>query len=100
MQTRKIVISREVAERLIELRIYLAVELKLSEKAAISRTEKMRDFLKSLGTPVDYSLCRFSRWKTLDYRCAVFEKNWVFAYEVVPQGIIVRDMSHASVLVV
>ena len=74
-------------------------ELRLSQKAAKSRTARMRTFLRSLSSPVDYALCRFKRWSTLGYRCAMFEKEWVFAYEIVPQGIIVRDMSHVAGLI-
>ena len=84
-----------VMEMLAELRTYLAVELKLSEEAA----ERIRAFLKSLGAPVDYPLCRFKRWNALGYRCAVFEKEWVFAYKTVPQGIIICDMSHVKTLI-
>ena len=91
-------ISKLVSDKLFELRVYLAVELKLSEAAAMRRTERMRNFLKSLGSPADYPLCRFKRWQTLGYRCVVFEKSWIFAYEIVPEGIIIRDMSHTATL--
>ena len=98
MQMRKVIVSRVVVDMIAELRIYLAVELKLSEEAAEKRTERIKTFLKSLNVPVDYPLCRFKRWNALGYRCAVFEKEWVFAYKVVPQGIIIRDMSHVKML--
>ena len=98
MQMRKVIVSGTVLDMLAELRIYLAVELKLSEEAAEKRTERLRAFLKSLSAPVDYPLCRFKRWNVLGYRCVVFEKDWMFAYEVVPQGVIVRDMSHVKML--
>jgi len=28
----------------------------------------------------------------------VFEKNWIFAYEIYDGGVIVRDMAHATTL--
>ena len=96
---RKVIISKSVLDKIVELRVYLTDELRLSMKAAINRTERMRTFLKSLSGPADYPLCRFKHWLMLGYRCVVFEKTWVFAYEVVPEGVIVRDMSHTSVLV-
>ena len=36
----------------------------------------------------------------LDYRCAVFEKHWVLAYQIFDEGIIIQDMSlsHTSLL--
>ena len=35
---------------------------------------------------------------TLGYHCAVFEKDWVFAYEVFDEGVIVRDMANTALL--
>ena len=95
---RKVFLSRNVSDKIVELKLYLAVELKLSEDAAMSRTERIRTFLKSLSGPADYPLCRFKRWRTLGYRCVVFEKTWMFAYEIVSDGIIIRDMSHTAQL--
>ena len=98
MMKRKVIVSNVVRYQIRELESFLKNDLKLSKKAADSRMERMRAFVKSLSAPVGYPLCRFKRWNTLGYRCAVFEKDWVFAYEVVPEGIIIRDMSHTAVL--
>lgn len=95
---REVLIADTVLNRISELRIYLVEELKLSREAALRRTERMDDFLKSLGNAADYPLCRFRKWCTLGYRCAVFEKDWVFAYESFDEGVIVRDMSHTALL--
>lgn len=95
---REVLIANTVLDRISELRIYLVEELKLSREAALRRTERMDDFLKSLGNAADYPLCRFRKWCTLGYRCAVFEKDWVFAYESFDEGVIVRDMSHTALL--
>jgi len=95
---RKVLISNFILGKIAELELYLVNELKLSETAALHRSARMRAFVHSLSAPADYPLCRFKRWCTLGYRCAVFEKNWVFAYEIFAGGIIVRDMSHTSVL--
>ncbi len=81
-----------------DLESYLVDELKLSEQAALKRTGLMRSFVKELDGNVRHPLCRFKRWRVLGYRCTVFEKDWVFAYEIVPEGVIVRDMSHAKLL--
>jgi hypothetical protein len=96
---RKVVISDTVQVKIGELKQYLINELKLSREAAIARTERIDVFLLSLGFPADYALCRFGKWRVLGYRCAVFEKTWVFAYEVFDEGVIVRDMSHATLLI-
>ena len=99
MMKRKVIISDVVRDKVLELELFLKNDLKLSKKVADSRAERIRAFLRSLSSPVDYALCRFKRWSTLGYRCAMFEKEWVFAYEIVPQGIIVRDMSHVAGLI-
>ena len=95
---RKVVISNSVIDKIGVLRDYLVSELKLSEDAAMRRIDRIGGFLSSLSTPVDYPLCRFKKWCMLGYRCAVFEKDWIFAYEIFIDGIIIRDMSHTSVL--
>ena len=95
---REVIIAREVWDKIADLRSYLTIELKLSEEAAMSRMDRMRDFLKALGNPGDYSLCRFKKWRVLGYHCAVFEGQWIFAYEIVKQGIIVQDMSNGALL--
>lgn len=95
---RKVLVARPVWNKISELRTYLSKELKMSEEAAMNRTDRMGEFLKSLGNPGDYPLCRFRQWRTLGWRCAVFEKDWIFAYETFDGGVIVRDMSHAALL--
>jgi len=45
-----------------------------------------------------HAKCRFKIWGELGYRCAVFERSWIFAYEVFDEGVIVRDMMHAALL--
>ena len=95
---RNVIISDVVRQKIEELECYLVDELKLSEEAALKRSRRMREFVKSFGNAVDYPLCRFKRWNALGYRCAVFEKTWIFAYEIIDDGVIVRDMSHAAAL--
>jgi hypothetical protein len=96
---REVIISTRVRNKISELELFLKDELKLSKQAALSRCNRIDDFLLKLGNPADYPLCRFKRWQALGYRCVVFEKTWIFAYEVVSEGIIVRDMSHTSMLI-
>ena len=95
---RKVAISNSVIGKIGILKSYLVSDLNLSEGAAMRRIDRISKFLSSLSAPVDYPLCRFKRWCVLGYRCAVFEKGWVFAYEILNGGIIVRDMSHTSLL--
>ena len=93
---RKVYVSDQVWDMISELELYLKIELKFSKVAARQRSDRMRVFLKSLSNPADYALCRFKRWRELGYRCAVFEKSWIFAYETFDGGVIIRDMAHAA----
>ena len=95
---REVYISEKVWDKISELETYLKVEFKFSKEAARKRSDRMRVFLKSLCAPADYALCRFKRWRTLGYRCVVFEKRWIFAYEDFEGGIIVQDMAHVTIL--
>ena len=95
---RKVKISEVVWDKIDELADYMVDEFKLSEDAAMRRIDRLLNFLAALGNPVvNYSLCRFKRWRELGYRCTVFE-NWVFAYEIFNEGAIVRDISHGAML--
>ena len=95
---RKVELSGIVLQYLDDLTDYLVDELKISEEAACKRVGRIRGFLSALSLPADYTLCRFKKWRELGYRCAVFEKSWVFAYEIFDDGVIVRDMSHVAML--
>jgi hypothetical protein len=91
-------VSINVRYKISQLELYLKNELKFSKEAARNRSNRMREFVKSLDGIAVYPLCRFIRWRVLGYHCIVFEKDWVFAYEILADGIIVQDMSHTSVL--
>jgi hypothetical protein len=96
---REVRASDEVQNKIDNLEAYLIDKLKLSEEAALRRSARMREYVRSLASEADYPLCRFRKWRKLGYRCAVFDSDWVFAYEVFDDGVIVRDMSHTSLLV-
>ncbi len=94
---RSVLISREVKDKISDLNRFLTQEYGMSQSAADARTGRMQRFVASLAAPVSHALCRFLPWRDAGLRCTVFE-GWVFAYEVVPEGVIVRDMSHGSLL--
>lgn len=96
---RKIIVSIQIRDKISELESYLKDDLKLSKEAARKYSDRMRQFVLSFAEDtVKYPLCRFKRWCALGYRCAVFEKDWIFAYEITDEGVIVQDMSHTAVL--
>lgn len=94
----KIIVSRQVQDKISDLETYMRNELKLSKKAARRRSDRMRQFVLFLANNADYPFCRFKKWCVLGFRCAVFEKDWVFAYQIYDEGIIIQDMSHTSLL--
>jgi hypothetical protein len=95
---RKVVTSLAVQQKIDELQYFLIGELKLSEKAALGRIRRIRECFASLGhETADYALCRFRYWRALGYRC-ITSGGWVFAYETVPEGIIIQDMAHGKTL--
>ncbi len=96
--TRRVIVSVKVEDRLDDLVACLQNELKFSEEAASAYRARLIAFIARLGIEVDYALCRFKRWRELGYHCAVFERGWVLAYEIVPGGVIVRDMCHGKLL--
>lgn len=95
---RNVSVSDIVMDKVSDLRIYLIEELKMSRETAHKRTNRIEVFLLSLAQEADYPLCRFKKWHEMGYRYVVFEKDWVFAYKVFEDGIIVMDMSHTSLL--
>ena len=95
---REVLVDGKVWDKISELELYLKDELKLSKEAARRRSDRMRDFVASFRNAVDYPLCRFKRWRLLGYHCAIFDKDWIFAYEIFDEGVIVRDMSNTALL--
>ena len=95
---RRLIVSKRVRDKIDELESYLKDDLKLSKLAARKRSDRMRCFVLSLAGEADYPLCRFKRWYEAGYRCAVFEKDWIFAYEIADEGIIIQDMANTASL--
>ncbi|MDR2912980.1 MAG: hypothetical protein LBV38_06830 [Alistipes sp.] len=94
---RNVILAAAVMGRLDELEAFLRDELKLSKEAAARRMDRVGERLHSLSTPANYALCRFRPWRELGYRCISIE-GWVFAYEGLEEGVVVRDMSHGKLL--
>lgn len=95
---REVVISQAIQDKIDDLELFLKNELKLSKQAAKRRCDRMDSLFQSLAGIADYPLCRFKKWRVLGYRCVPFEKDWIFAYEVFDDGIIIRDMLHTKLL--
>lgn len=96
---REVIVSGHLWDKIEEVNDYLIDELKLSEEATEKRIRRMEHFVMNFAKSVNHAPCRFKKWSKLGYHCAVFEKEWVFAYEIFDEGVIVRDMSHTALLV-
>lgn len=95
---RNIIVSATVLDKLSDLVGYLKSDLRLSEDAAQAYRNRFVAYIQTFAAEVNHPLCRFKRWCRLGYRCAVFEKHWVLAYEITDEGVIVQDMSHTAAL--
>ena len=65
---REVLISNLVKDKIDSLESYLIDELKLSEEAALRRSERMREYIRAFSNSADYPLCRFKKWRILGYR--------------------------------
>ena len=89
---REVIVSPTVLGKLSDLVSYLRDDIKLSEEAAQAYRGQFVQFIMTCP------LCQFKRWCKLGYRCAVFEKHWVLAYQILDEGIIIQDMCHTAIL--
>ena len=96
--SRNIIVSALVVDKLGELVAYLKNDLHLSEEAALAYRDRFLAYIQSFGAEVDHPLWRFKKWCSSGYRCAVFEKHWVLAYERTEHGVIVQDMANTALL--
>ena len=95
---RDIIVSATVLDKLSDLVSYLKDDIKLSEEAAQAYRGRIIEFIRTFSAEINHPLCRFKRWCKLGYRCAIFEKHWVLAYQIFDEGIIIQDMSHTLLL--
>lgn len=72
---REVIVSEHLWGKIKEVNDYLINELHLSEEATEKRIRRMEQFVMDFAKRVDHPLCRFKKWRTLGYHCAVFEKR-------------------------
>jgi hypothetical protein len=95
---RKVVFSDAVNMRLFDLERYLQHELHFSKPAARRRSQHIRNYVFRLRNPMfNTARCRSRKWHALGYHCISFD-GWVFAYEYILDGVVVRDMMHSSLI--
>jgi hypothetical protein len=94
---RRVVVSAKVVDKVIEIMAYLKRDLYYSDDAVLKYKSHFERFFQVLAYPVDYARCRNRRWHNLGYHC-VTVRGWVFAYEIVEGGVIIRDMLHSKLI--
>ena len=95
---REVIVSPTVLGKLSDLVSYLRDDIKLSEEAAQAYRGQFVQFIMTCSAEINHPLCQFKRWCKPGYRCAVFEKHWVLAYQILDEGIIIQDMCHTAIL--
>ena len=95
---REVIVSPTVLGKLSDLVSYLRDDIKLSEEAAQAYRGQFVQFIMTCSAEINPPLGLFKRWCKLGYRCAVFEKHWVLAYQILDEGIIIQDMCHTAIL--
>ena len=61
--------------------------------------QELYEFGNSLVSyPDKYSICRYKRYNIRKYRCAVFDRTWIFVYKVIKDRIFVIHVVHTSIL--
>ncbi len=95
---REVIVSDCAWSRIVTIHSYLFYDLMLSEEACMKYIDRMESFLHSLCAPVDYALCRFKEWRKRGWRCTVFDKAWIIAYEVFDDGVLIHDIRHAKTM--
>ena len=59
--------------------------------------EKLVDFANSLAMfPNKYPICRQQRLAIYNYRCAVFEHDYVFVYKIIHSHLVIYNVIHCS----
>jgi len=87
-------IADNVLMRMDELFYHVVYEYK-APNTAHKYIEKINVFLKNLGGCFAYAICRRKKWREKGYRCAVFNRRWIFAYQIYDDRVIVHDMEYA-----
>ncbi|MDQ1265781.1 MAG: hypothetical protein QG635_933 [Bacteroidota bacterium] len=91
----KVVFGKKAEAKLNIILGYIVVEG--YPETAIRFIEKFRNFGESLSLfPEKYPICRFPELAEKKYRCAVFEKNYIFVYKELEQEIVIFDIFHVK----
>jgi plasmid stabilization system protein ParE len=88
-------ISDIVLKRLDELFNHIVNEFN-APATAHKYIEEINEFLQKLGNGFALAKCRRKKWREKGYRYAVFDRCWVFAYQIYDDRVIIHDMEYTA----
>lgn len=90
------IIFREKAKQSIRSIVYYIVISGYPETAK-KFNKKLVDFANSLAMfPNKYPVCRHKRFAKHNYRCAVFEHDYIFIYKTFRSRLVIYNVVHCS----
>ena len=94
----EVVLNKNANKTLDDLSSYLALELKVPDTAT-KYIAKLRLFAKSLELHhFAYPICNNEKFRKKDWRCATFNKKWVFAYQIKEDKIVIHEIVFGKLL--
>ena len=88
----QVLFSKKAYKSILSLEKYLTEEIQMP-LTAYRYSNKMEIFAKSLAkNPIGYKICSRPKWNLNNYRCATFDKKWIFVFEVLQDKIIIREL--------
>ena len=88
-------IADNVLKKLDELFYHIVFVYKAPETAH-RYIEEINEFLQKLGGCFSLSKCRKKKWRDKGYHCAIFNHQWIFAYRIYDDRVIIHDMENAA----
>lgn len=95
----KVLFTKKSKNSIFSLIDYLSDIIQMPETAA-RYADRMHEFGLALGvTPYGWPICKSISLSQKGYRCAVFEKQWIFVYSILNNRIIIQDVKNGSLIV-
>jgi len=94
----EVYLSERARQSLLNLVDYLSNYLKMPLTAE-RYADKMWNFGISIGnSPLAWPKCKGKEYSGKNYRCAVFDDKWIFAYAINGQKVIIREIINGALI--
>lgn len=94
----KVFFTIKASHSILSLADYISDEIKMPITAS-RYADKIKDFGLSIGTnPNAWPICNSKKYSVLNYRCAIFDKKWVFVYSITTKHVIIRDVVNGKLI--